>query len=235
MSPSIEWPEIVFRLLLAAVAGAILGFDRSERGRPAGLRTTMLVCLAAAVSMLQTNLLLPMHGKTPESFAVMDLMRLPLGVLTGMGFIGAGAIIRKGNHTEGVTTAATLWSVTLIGLCIGGGQWGLGLAATALSLFVIEGLRWLDRLLKPGREATLQIVIAVDGPTDRDFRGYLNDGGYSILSNSVCLKRLKSQQERTIVRWRLRSRSADQANTAPSFVDSIAKTPVVLGVHWRAD
>lgn len=70
-----------------------------------------------------------MSGKTPESFAVMDLMRLPLGILTGVGFIGGGTILKKGDLVTGVTTAATLWLVTVIGLCLGGGQLALVLSA----------------------------------------------------------------------------------------------------------
>jgi putative Mg2+ transporter-C (MgtC) family protein len=72
------------------IAGAIIGFNRGARGHAAGLRTTILVGLAASVAMIQTNILLPLAGKTPESFAVMDLMRLPLGILTGVGFRGGG-------------------------------------------------------------------------------------------------------------------------------------------------
>jgi putative Mg2+ transporter-C (MgtC) family protein len=71
---------------------------------PAGLRTTLLVCLAASVAMIQTNLLLMTVGKTQDSFVVMDIMRLPLGILSGMGFIGAGAIVRRDNIVLGVTT-----------------------------------------------------------------------------------------------------------------------------------
>jgi putative Mg2+ transporter-C (MgtC) family protein len=166
MHETIEWPEIALRLALATAAGAALGFDRSERGRPAGLRTTMLVCLAAAIAMIQTNMLLSLKGKTPESFAVMDFMRLPLGILTGMGFIGAGAIVRRGNRTEGVTTAATLWVVTVIGLCLGGGQIGLGLSGVALALFVLEGLRRLDRWVKPGRTVSLLVTLSPEGPSE---------------------------------------------------------------------
>ncbi len=110
----------------------------------------MLVCLAASVAMIQANLLLTVRGKETDSFAVMDLMRLPLGILTGMGFIGAGAIVRKGNRTEGITTAATLWSVTVIGLCMGGGQIKLGLVALAACMVVLSGLRWLEPYLEPG-------------------------------------------------------------------------------------
>jgi putative Mg2+ transporter-C (MgtC) family protein len=101
------------------------------------LRTTLLVCLAASVSMIQVNLLLPIAGKSPDSFAVLDLMRLPLGILSGMGFIGAGAIVRTGNLVRGLTTAATLWFVTVLGLCFGGGQLVLGLAVLALGVLVV--------------------------------------------------------------------------------------------------
>ena len=69
----------------------------------------MLVALAAAISMIQVNLLLPSAGKPSDSFVMLDLMRLPLGVLSGMGFIGAGAIVRRNDLVQGVTTAATLW------------------------------------------------------------------------------------------------------------------------------
>jgi uncharacterized membrane protein YhiD involved in acid resistance len=81
-----EWSDVALRLLCAVVAGFVTGYDRGEHGRPAGLRTTMLVSFAACVAMIQANLLLAVAGKTPDSFVVLDLMRLPLGILSGMGF-----------------------------------------------------------------------------------------------------------------------------------------------------
>src|SRR6202453_2366908 len=125
MPLTLTWQEVAIRLTLSVVAGALIGLDR---GGAAGLRTTLLVCLAAAVAMVQTNLLLATRGRSPDSFIMMDLMRLPLGILTGMGFIGGGAILRRDGFVLGVTTAATLWFVTVIGLCLGGGQIGLGVA-----------------------------------------------------------------------------------------------------------
>lgn len=74
------------------IAGALLGLDRGARGQAAGLRTIILVALAAAIAMVQANILLPVDGKTSASFGVLDLMRLPLGVLTGVGFIGGVGI-----------------------------------------------------------------------------------------------------------------------------------------------
>src|SRR5262245_28607227 len=126
MAATIGWPEIALRLALAALAGAVLGLNRTERGMAAGLRTNLLVCLAAAVAMIQANLLLATAGRDPDSFVRIDPMRLPLGILTGMGFIGGGAILRRGTVVTGVTTAATLWLATVLGLCFGGGQYALG-------------------------------------------------------------------------------------------------------------
>jgi putative Mg2+ transporter-C (MgtC) family protein len=142
LSPS--WQEICVRLVLTMMAGAIIGFNRGARGHAAGFRTTILVGLAASVAMILTNILLPVTGKTPESFAVMDPMRLPLGILTGVGFIGGGAIFKKGDLVTGVTTAATLWVVTVIGLCLGAGQLALGVAATALTVVTLWILKWVD-------------------------------------------------------------------------------------------
>jgi hypothetical protein len=95
MAPEIHWQAIALRLILTVIAGGLLGAERSRTGHAAGLRTTLLVRLAASVSMIQMNLLMPSNGKPHDSYAVMDLMRLPLGILTGVGFIGAGAIVCK--------------------------------------------------------------------------------------------------------------------------------------------
>ena len=138
----IHWPEIALRLFLTVIAGSILGAERSKSGHPAGLRTTLLVMLAASISMIQMNLLLQTNGKPPNSYAVMDLMRLPLGILTGVGFIGAGAIVRKDEMVLGITTAATLWFATVVGLCLGGGQVVLGCVATILGFLILWALRF---------------------------------------------------------------------------------------------
>ena len=93
MPVTIAWSDVALRLVLTVVAGTLIGINRTEHGRPAGLRTTLLVCLAASISMIQANLLMNSVGKAHDSFVVLDLMRLPLGILTGVGFIGAGAIL----------------------------------------------------------------------------------------------------------------------------------------------
>jgi len=153
-----SWSDIAVRLALTMLAGAIIGFNRGARGHAAGFRTTILVGLAASVAMIQTNILLSMEGKTPGSFAVMDLMRLPLGILTGVGFIGGGAILKKGELVTGVTTAATLWLVTVIGLCLCGGQLVLGIVTTVLGVVTLWLLMWVDLIIPRQHRAALTIT-----------------------------------------------------------------------------
>ena len=155
MSAQIMCTDIALRLALTVFVGMVIGYNRSEHGKAAGMRTTVLVCLAASVAMIQVNLLLPMAGRGPTSFVMNDLMRLPLGILTGVGFIGGGVILRRDNIVVGVTTAATLWLVTVIGLCIGGGQIALGLAGTMLALGALWALRALEDWMLRGALRTL--------------------------------------------------------------------------------
>jgi hypothetical protein len=100
MSTTIDWTDIAVRLGLTLLAGALIGANRWELGKAAGLRTTTLVGLAACVAMIQVNLLRPMAGRSSNSFVMNDLMRLPLGVLTGVGFIG-GRHPAAGRHGGG--------------------------------------------------------------------------------------------------------------------------------------
>jgi putative Mg2+ transporter-C (MgtC) family protein len=158
LTPS--WTDIALRLFLTVLACGVIGLDRGVRGHAAGLRTTILVGLAASVAMIQANILLPVDGKTAASFGVMDLMRLPLGILTGVGFIGAGTILRRGDLVTGVTTAATLWMVTVIGLCFGGGQLGLGIAATLISIFTLAILNVFDRHMPRKQRGILVVALA---------------------------------------------------------------------------
>ena len=96
MPVSPGFADIGLRLALTVLAGALIGINRQAGGHAAGFRTTILVGLAACLAMIQANLLLPVSGKTPESFAVMDTLRFPLGILTGVGFIGGGRYLGGG-------------------------------------------------------------------------------------------------------------------------------------------
>src|ERR1700722_14329877 len=143
----LTWEQIALRLVLALLASFVIGLNRDENGHPAGIRTTMIVCLAATLAMLQVNLLLPLAGKPSSSFVVMDLMRLPLGILSGIGFIGAGVIIKRDGNVSGVTTAATIWLVMVLGLLFGGGNLYLGIAGSLVTFAILWALKMIEGIL----------------------------------------------------------------------------------------
>jgi len=233
MSTTLEWPEIALRLALTVIGGLVLGINRSERGMAAGMRTTLLVCLAASVSMIQANLLLGTAGRPPDSFIMMDLMRLPLGILTGMGFIGAGAILRRGELVVGVTTAATLWLATVIGLCFGGGQNALGVVTVVLGLVTLWILKWVELRMRQERRGTLSLSLQADGPTDAEVRESIKAAGLSIVTWDVGYRLKRSTRLRTLqceLHWW--DRHADGQPTA--FVNSLAERPGVVALRWKA-
>ena len=230
MPLTLTWQEIALRLALSVVAGGLIGPDRGEHGRPAGLRTTLLVCLAAAVAMVQANLLLVTIGKTPDSFVTLDLMRLPLGILTGMGFIGGGAILRRDSLVLGVTTAATLWFVTVIGLCFGGGQISLGFVAFVLGILVLSGLRWFDYHMKQEQHATLILTTERDDPPEEEIQATVRKAGYKISISSVAYG---SQTEQRQLEFNLQWRGVPQSADAPPFLRQLLKDQRVLAAQWK--
>jgi putative Mg2+ transporter-C (MgtC) family protein len=223
---------VALRLALTVAAGVLIGINRTERGRVAGLRTTLLVCLAASVSMIQTNLLLVTAGKASDSFITLDLMRLPLGILTGMGFIGGGAILRQGDRVQGVTTAATMWFVTVIGLCFGGGQNLLGLAALALGMIVLCALKRVEDNLGEDHQATLTLRVAADGPAEEEIRAALRAAGFATSSWQVAVTGPANATRRTLrcqVRWH--GKRTDEPT--PAVVNELARRAGVLKLRWE--
>jgi putative Mg2+ transporter-C (MgtC) family protein len=230
MPIKLEWTEISVRLLLTALAGFLVGLNRGERGRPAGLRTTMLVCLAASISMVEVNLLLGVTGKAPNSFINFDPMRLPLGILSGMGFIGAGAIVRRDDMIRGVTTAATLWFVTVIGLCLGGGQIWLGLAGLVLGLAVLWCLGWFEEETKQDRKATLTLVANSDGPNEQNVYSALAPSGFAVTSGCQAYSDSGKQHE---LKFEIKWRGLPDDNRPPPAVQDLARRPGVLRLEWK--
>ena len=230
MTTHLGWPEILLRLALTVVAGGIIGLNRGEHGHPAGLRTTLLVCLAASISMIQVILLLDLRGKAWDSFIVMDLMRLPLGILSGMGFIGAGAILRQGDRVLGITTAATLWFATVMGLCFGGGQIILGLAALALVVIVLSLMKGIETRVHQDRRGSMTVKLLSDDPSDEEVSRKLKANGYRIASWGVVYSsEPKSRELRFALHWRKPASDLQP----PALVAELAETAGVLEIEWR--
>ncbi|HTX37650.1 MAG TPA: MgtC/SapB family protein [Bryobacteraceae bacterium] len=222
-----DWIEIARRLALTAGAGVLMGANRTARGRPAGLRTTCLVALAAAVAMIQADLLLATSGKGPNSFAVMDVERLPLGILSGIGFIGAGTILKHGHLVTGITTAATLWFISVVGLCFGGGQIGLGVSATAMGLATLWCMEWVEVRMRQERIGELKLLVRKEPALRGDLDRNLSALGFRIISWS-------SGAEAEVwlsceIRWQTRHEEVG----VPDFVRQISQRPDIMKYQWR--
>lgn len=229
MPTTFEWQNLALRLALAIVAGALIGFNRGEEGHPAGMRTTLLVCAAAAMAMMQANILMASTEEGSASAIRIDVMRLPLGILSGMGFIGAGAILKHGKNIAGLTTAATLWFVTVIGLCFGGGQIALGLAGLGVVLVTLWVLKWVERRASLTREAMLTLTTMPDGPSPRDVIGAFADAGIRISSCAVSVH----GDDRTAMTCTLQYKALDREVLPPPTVVELAQRPGVVAFDWK--
>jgi putative Mg2+ transporter-C (MgtC) family protein len=141
---SISIVELVLRLGASVLLGSAIGYEREVRERPAGLRTHLLVALASATFMLvSAQFPFPQnyHVTVAEGFLRADVGRIASNVVVGIGFLGAGAILHSGFRIEGLTTAASLWMAAAVGLASGAGLYTLAVAATAVALFALIGLR----------------------------------------------------------------------------------------------
>lgn len=150
--------QIALSVLGSVVAGVLIGLEREFRARPAGLRTHTLVCVASALLMIAAT----RQDEWVATFIstgslVTDPTRMAHGILTGIGFLCAGVIFREGFSVQGLTTAASLWMTSVLGLLFGVGLYALAICGTALTLVVLVGFRLLYRKLP--RSAAAEIVV----------------------------------------------------------------------------
>ena len=135
--------SIIARLILAVILGGLIGFEREVSRRSAGLRTHILVCLGSCLIMLTSLYVFDIY----KDCVALDPGRIAAGVITGIGFLGAGAIIRSGEVVKGLTTAATVWLVAGIGLGIGCGFYLASMITAILGIGVLYFLRFLEGAL----------------------------------------------------------------------------------------
>lgn len=231
---TLSWQDVVLRLALAVAAGALVGFNREQRGQAAGLRTTILVCVAACLAMVLANLLLSTTGENPSKFQAdvlrLDVLRLPLGILTGIGFIGAGAILRRGDVVIGVVTAATMWFMTVVGLCLGAGQLLLGGGAAVLAFVLLWGLHYVDLHILRAFRGALTICVQRSALPEAELYRQLEMSGYRIVAWSVIYEEGAQRYEAHVeLEWRGYERDRGRE---PAFIKPIATNPAVLRAAW---
>jgi putative Mg2+ transporter-C (MgtC) family protein len=137
-----SFPEALVRLALAAVLGGAVGLEREYHHKPAGLRTNMLIALGSALFSI-LSIELGAGTGSPD--------RIAAQVVTGIGFLGAGAILRSGDHIHGLTTAATIWVNAAIGMAAGLGSYTVATVAAAITLVVLALLPWMEKFVENRR------------------------------------------------------------------------------------
>lgn len=136
--------EIVVRLLLGTLIGGIIGFERQVHGRPAGFRTHILVCVACVLLMLLSEHYYALNVRD-SGYVRADPGRIAAGAITGIGFLGAGVVLKTGFSIQGLTTAACIWAVSAIGLSIGGGLYEAGILTFLITIVTLTCLRMLEK------------------------------------------------------------------------------------------
>ena len=170
--------EALIRILIALVCGGIIGYEREHKNRPAGLRTHMMVSIGAALVMVVSQFLFEKYSP-----GVTDPSRLGAQVISGIGFLGAGTIIRDRFNVTGLTTAATLWVVACIGLAIGSGYYLMGIITTGIIFISLILFRKLEGVLKikPTR-AKLKVTAVYSDDAAIELRTVLEKSGFQLKS-----------------------------------------------------
>ncbi len=162
-------------------AGALIGFEREYRGRPAGFRTHILVCLASALLMLAAVHQMEWMGAyASEAVIRIDPTRMAHGILTGIGFLCGGVIFREGLSVHGLTTAASLWITSALGTLYGVGFYGLAVGGTLITVVVLAVLRWCDDRF-PSRQ-TVDAAVRYrrsDAISESEFKADVKELGFT--------------------------------------------------------
>ena len=153
------WLTLVAKLLLAFVLGGVIGIEREHVGRPAGLRTHVLVCVGAALVQITSFDFYALNpGYTTDPF------RMGAQVISGIGFLGAGTIIKEGASVKGLTTAATLWSVGCVGLAVGTGMYIQAVVATLILYIGLKGLKKVEQKMTKAIDSIIVQLVMPDSP-----------------------------------------------------------------------
>src|SRR5882762_333330 len=145
-------PSIALKLLLAAVLGGVIGLERELRDKPAGLRTNILICLGSTLFMSISTRVAEVLGGDPT--------RIAAQIISGIGFLGAGAVLHSHGFVLGLTTAATIWVVAGVGMALGSGMYLVALFATAMSLVTLYFLSFVEDKIQGRRSYSYALVVS---------------------------------------------------------------------------
>jgi putative Mg2+ transporter-C (MgtC) family protein len=202
--------EMILRLLAALAAGALIGYERSFHGRPAGLRTHVLVCLASALLMLVT--VYEDHWVRTTGQSRLDPTRMAQGIMTGIGFLGAGVIVKEGLNVRGLTTAASIWITAGIGVLAGVGLYLPLVFSVILTLAVLSVFRWIEMRVPTQAYYFFDVQYAREGTLSEEaMLELLKKLGFSVANFSY---RLDSQGSERLLRHKMTLQTTDRGAVA---------------------
>src|SRR6187401_46202 len=176
---------IIGRLTGALLVGGSIGLERTLRGRPAGFRTHALVCLASALLMLVTVYQLHWMTEVPIDTIRADPTRMAQGIMTGIGFLGAGVIFKEGLTVRGLTTAASIWVTAAIGILVGIGFWFAAVVGAVATIIVLALFRYIERQLPSEFYAHHMLRFARDHVIgEEEMHKLIHDHGFTIANLS---------------------------------------------------
>lgn len=218
-----EWIDILTHLLVATLAGGIIGLERSYHGRPAGFRTHTLVCLASSLLMLVTMYQHRWFAGAALETVRIDPTRMAQGVMTGIGFLGAGVIVRERLSVRGLTTAASIWITAAIGILAGAGFYSAVLMGSVITVGILTVFRKVENRMPLQIFANNTIVFGRDNyPSEADIRELHEKNGFSVAKISYRLMEKGARLE-----YRMTVRTMDRGNIEKLSKTLLGSTAVV--------
>lgn len=222
--------EICLRFLCAMVVGLVIGTEREYTHRPAGMRTHILVALGSCAVMITGQLIFLQYkamGGNP------DPSRLSAQVITGVGFLGAGTILREGTHVRGLTTAASLWAVACLGISAGAGYYSVALAGMVLifiTLTIFEELQ--NKLIGPGTTAERYTLETADIAAGLNAL-HLHAQKYRASLQSLVTKRTENQSYQ--IHFQAELSGTGSKKRRRKFLESLAADPAIDSLHIESE
>lgn len=210
-----EWLKILTHLLVATMAGGLIGLERSYHGRPAGFRTHTLVCVASSLLMLVTMYQAKWFTGAPLDTVRIDPTRMAQGVMTGIGFLGAGVIMREGLTVRGLTTAASIWVTAAIGILAGVGFYSAVLVGSVITIGILTVFRKVENRMPSQIFANTTITFGRDNYlSETEIRELHLKNGFSVANISYRLMEKGRKLE-----YRMTIRTMDGGN-----IEKLSKT-----------
>jgi putative Mg2+ transporter-C (MgtC) family protein len=216
-----EYLTILLHLGMAVLAGGLIGLERTYHGRPAGFRTHTLVCTASALLMLVTIYQWQLLKGAPLETIRVDPTRMAQGIMTGIGFLGAGVIMREGLTVRGLTTAASIWITAAIGILIGIGFYFPAVVATLITLGALALFRWIEMVMPSHYYARLNIRFKrQETPAEAELRDLIAQQNFSVANLSY---RLEQEGKYFEYQMTVRSQNTDNYRKLAEMLTAMEK------------